>query len=184
MSMHNSSPISLATIVTELQRVCQEKLSGTINILTENRQLARISLLDGNIVALFCMSKRGAEALPLIRQLNPNWFQFIKGSSVTVTADSNLPATADIVNFLTSTASSSTRSEPEKNTLLEMLPQRILTVLKEMLNEFMGPVAPMICNKVLRQASNLDSAIDLLAREIPDQQQAIKFQEQVRQKVF
>ena len=182
MSMHNSSPISLATIVTELQRVCQEKLSGTINILTESRQLARISLLDGNIVALFCMSKRGAEALPLIRQLNPNWFQFIKGSSVT--ADSNLPATSDIVNFLTSTASSSTRSEPEKSTLLEILPQRILTVLKEMLNEFMGPVAPMICNKVLRQASNLDSAIDLLAREIPDQQQAIKFQEQVRQKVF
>lgn len=180
--MHNSSPISIATIVTELQRVCQEKLSGTINILTESRQLARISLLDGNIVALFCMSKRGAEALPLIRQLSPNWFQFIKGSSVTT--DSNLPATADIVNFLTSTASSSTRSEPEKNTLLEILPQRILTVLKEMLNEFMGPVAPMICNKVLRQASNLDSAIDLLAREIPDQQQAIKFQEQVRQKVF
>ena len=179
--MRNSSPISLATIVTELQRVCQEKLSGTINILTENRQLARISLLDGNIVALFCMSKRGAEALPLIRQLNPNWFQFIKGSSVT--ADSNLPATSDIVNFLTSTASS-TRSEPEKSTLLEILPQRILTVLKEMLNEFMGPVAPMICNKVLRQASNLDSAIDLLAREIPDQQQAVKFQEQVRQKIF
>ena len=96
--MHNSSPISLATIVTELQRVCQEKLSGTINILTENRQLARISLLDGNIVALFCMSKRGAEALPLIRQLNPNWFQFIKGNSVT--ADSIYPQPPTSLIFL------------------------------------------------------------------------------------
>ncbi|MCB1826163.1 MAG: hypothetical protein KDJ54_16950 [Candidatus Competibacteraceae bacterium] len=154
-----------------------------MNILTEKRQLARIGLLDGNIVALSCMGKRGSEALPLIRQLNPNWFQFVKGSSVV--ADSDLPATPDVFDFLDSVTSSFASSESaEENTLLEMLPQQIVTVLKEMLNEFMGPVAPMICNKILRQALSLESAIDLLAREIPDQQQAAKFQEQVRQKII
>lgn len=181
--MRNPSSILLATIITELRRVCQEKLSGTMNILTEKRQLARIGLLDGNIVALSCMGKRGSEALPLIRQLNPNWFQFVKGSSVV--ADSDLPATPDVFDFLDSVTSSFASSESaEENTLLEMLPQQIVTVLKEMLNEFMGPVAPMICNKILRQALSLESAIDLLAREIPDQQQAAKFQEQVRQKII
>lgn len=138
--------------------------------------MAQIVLLDGNIVALSCLHQRGKEALLLIRQINPNWFQFIKGSSVTI--DPDLPSTADILNSLSSsTASTSVSLGSTINT-----PQTD-AVLKETLAEYMGPVAPMICNKILRQAHNLDSAIDLLAQEIPDRQQALDFKKQVRQKL-
>lgn len=67
---------------------------------------------------------------------------------------------------------------------LEVFPQQIRTVLKETLAEFMGPVAPMICNKLLQRTQNLDSAIDLLAQEIPDRQQALNFKNKVKQKLF
>jgi hypothetical protein len=180
--MSNPQPISLDNLVIELQRLCQEKLSGTLFISGDNHRMAQISLLDGNIVALSCLSKRGAEALPLIRQINPNWFRFIKGSSIT--ADPQLPPTTDILGSLASAAPASASSGSTINTTIDMLPQQTRTVLKETLAEFMGPAASMIYNKVLRQARNLDSAIDLLAQEIPDRQQALKFKEQVKQKLF
>lgn len=182
--MNNPQPISMASIMAELQRFSQEKLSGNMTILAENRQMVRISLRDGKIVALSCSSKRGAEALPLILKLSPNWFQFIKGASSTTT-DPDLPPTPDILNFLTSGASTSipAGSGPAINSPIEVLPQQTIAVLKEILIEFMGPVAPMICNKILQRAQNLDSAIDLLAQEIPDRQQALKFKNKVKQKL-
>jgi hypothetical protein len=182
--MSNPQPISLDDLVIELQRLCQEKLSGTLFISGDNHRMAQISLLDGNIMALSCLSKRGAEALRLIRQINPSWLQFIKGSSITT--DPDLPPTTDILNSLASAlpASPSASSGLTKHATLEIFPQQTRTVLKETLAEFMGPVAPMICNKILQQAQNLDSAIDLLAQEIPDRQQALKFKNKIKQKLF
>lgn len=180
--MSNSQPISLDNLVVELQRLCQEKLSGTLFISGDNHRMVQISLLDGNIMALSCLNKRGVEALPLIRQINPNWFQFIKGSSITT--DPDLPPTTDILNSLASIAPVSASVGLTKNATLEVFPQQIRTVLKETLAEFMGPVAPMICNKILQRTQNLDSAIDLLAQEIPDRQQALNFKNKVKQKLF
>jgi hypothetical protein len=180
--MSNPQPISLDNLVIELQRLCQEKLSGTLFISGDNHRMAQISLLDGNIMALSCLSKRGTEALPLIQQSNPNWFQFIKGSSITT--DPDLPPTKDILNALASAAPTFTSSGLTKNATFEVFPQQTRTVLKETLAEFMGPVASMICNKILQRAQNLDSAIDLLAQEIPDRQQALKFKNKVKQKLL
>lgn len=180
--MSNSQPISLDNLVIELQRLCQEKLSGTLFISGDNHRMVQISLLDGNIMALSCLSKRGAEVLPLIRQINPSWFQFIKGSSITT--DPDLPPTTDILNSLASVVPASASVGLTKNATLEVFPQQTRTVLKETLAEFMGPVAPMICNKILQRTQSLDSVIDLLAQEIPDRQQALKFKNKVKQKLF
>ena len=175
--MINPKPISLDSLIVEIQRLSQEKITGTIFISADNRRTAQINLLKGNIVALSCLNMRGMKALLLIRQLNPNWFKFIQGTSVTT--DSDLPSTADILNSLISSCNSiSESSGSAANT------QQTDAVLQETLMEFMGPVAPLICNKVLPQARNLDEAIDLLAHEIPDRQQALSFKEQVGQKIL
>jgi len=181
--MSNPQPmLSLANVVVELQRLCQQKLSGTLFISADNHRMAQVSLLDGNIVALSCLNKRGTEALPLIQQLNLCWFQFINGTSISV--DRQLPPTTDIVSSLASTAPAPATSETKSNRAIGVLPQQIHKVLKETLAEFMGPVAQMICNKLLQQPRTLSSAIDLLAQEIPDRQQALKFKVQVKQKLL
>lgn len=167
----------------ELKRLLQERLSGTLFISGENRRIAQIGLLDGNIVALSCLNKRGLEALSLIRQINPSWSQFIKGTSIA--PDSILPSTADILNSLDSGVASASSGSPgtTKNLMPEIISQKTHEILIETLAEFMGPVAPMICNKVLQQVRSLNSAIDLLAQEIPDRQLALEFKNRVRQKI-
>ena len=180
--MNNSQPLSLAQVVAELQKISHDKLSGNMTIVAENRQMIRIGLISGNIVTLSYKNKRGAEALSLMQQIKPDWFQFIKSSSVTPDPDWQ-PSTTEIFNFLSGGSISSLKSGPIK-TAAKALSQQTLEVLKEVLTEFMGPVAPAICNKVLRQDLNLDMSIDLLAKEIPEWKESLQFKEQVRQKLL
>ena len=175
--MLNSQPKSSGKLVAELQRLFQRKVTGTLFISADNHRTAQVSLLNGDIIALSCLNKRGIEALLLIREINPNWVQFIQGASTTT--DVNLPPTTDIFNTLVSDCDSIDESfELTKNT------QKTDAVLKETLAEFMGPVAPLICSKILQQTQSLDQAINLLAQEIPDLQQAVDFKERVSQKIL
>ena len=180
--MSDLKPRAHNKLLVELQRLCQEKLSGTLFILDDNRRTAKISLKDGDILSLSCFNKNGAEALRLIQGFDGSLFQFIRSSAITT--DPDLPTTTEILRILAGGLSTAptTPAAPEGRGLAVSNPE-IVAVLKEILAEFMGPVAPMICNKVLRQAANLESAVDLLAREIPDSQQAFKFKEQVREKL-
>jgi hypothetical protein len=176
--MLNSQPKSSSDkLAAELQRLSQRKVTGTLFISADNHRTAQVSLLNGHIIALSCLNKRGIEALLLIREINPNWFQFIQGTSVT--ADVNLPPAADILNaFISDYDSFGESFELIKNT------QKTDAVLRETLAEFMGPVAPLICSKILQRARSLDQAINLLAQEIPDLQQAVDFKERVNQKIL
>ncbi len=177
LDMSNLKPKSMDNLSVQLQQLCQEKSSGTLFISGDNRGTAQINLLDGNIMALSCLNKRGMEALLLIQQFNVSWFQFIKGGSITT--DSDLPPTEDILDSLVGrSTSTSASSELTINT------QQSEKVLKEILTDFMGPVGPMICNKVFRQTQNLETAIELLALEIPNHQQAIQFKEKARQQIL
>ena len=175
--MINPKSMSHDSLVAELQKRIQEKKSGTLFISADNRRTAQINLLNGNIVALSCLNKRGVDALHLLQQLNPSWFQFIEGSSIAT--DRDLPSNAVIMSSLVSDFGSvsesveSTASTPQTDEML-----------KHILAEFMGPVAPLICNKIMRQTRNLDQAIDLLAQEIPDQQQVVEFKNKVSQQLL
>ena len=180
--MSNQQPTSLASVVAQLQQFYQEKLSGNMTILTQNRQMARIGIMNGSIVALSCANKRGVEALSLLQHFDPNWFQFIKGTSAIT--DPDLPPTPDILAILSGVSPASASPDSASNTTIDLLSQQVLTVLKATLAEFMGPVAPMICNEALRQSSDLRAVIDLLANQIPNRQQAVEFRSRVMQKLF
>lgn len=174
--MLNRKLISLDHLVIELQRLCQEKLSGILFISGDSHRTAKIGLLNGNIVALSCQNKQGEKALQLIREIKLNWIQFIRGS--TIIPDPDLPSTSHILNSLISS------DDPTPTRLgSKMNISQAEEVLKETLTDFMGPVAPMICKKVLSHAQNLDSAIHLLAQEIPDPQQANQFKQSIRQRL-
>ena len=56
-------------------------------------------------------------------------------------------------------------------------------VLELTLKEFIGPIANMICADHFRVVTNLATAIDALADEIPNPGAATQFRERVRQRL-
>ena len=170
---------SITTIILELKKLQQEKVSGTMVFVDEKKHMAKVSLAQGQIVGSSFGNKSGMEALELLRQSQINWFQFIKAPANPAAVDANLPSTTEILSFLEGAPTNPTSVEPEKKSTTELLSQQTLALLKATLAEFMGPAAPMICNKALRQGRDLNSVIELLAHEIPDKKQSVEFKDRV-----
>ncbi|MFZ1325399.1 MAG: hypothetical protein WAT67_05140 [Candidatus Contendobacter sp.] len=174
----------MANVIDELKKIQQEKASGTLVVLDQKKQMARVSVVDGQIVSVSFGQKSGMDALQMIQQTDITWLQFIKGSNNRPAAHTQLPSTRDILELLGgASAKALTPPRVEKKPAPESLSLETLAVLRETLAEFMGPVAPMICNKILRQAQDLESVLELIAGEIPDRKQAVEFKNRVLQQL-
>lgn len=175
---NGSNTISPKLLTTEILRLFQEKLSGTLFVTGENNQMAQIGFMDGNIVALSCLNKHGVKALPLIQQITAKWFQFMPGA---VSPDKDLPPTADILQIVMTRlpVAGSMPTKPVDVSPHAGLSEHNRTLLQEVLAEFMGPVAAVVCKKVFKQTDRLDLVIDMLASEIPNPQQRNQFKDRM-----
>jgi hypothetical protein len=173
--MSNRQYASFDGIFRELVRLCREGATGTLFVTGDNKQLAQISLKEGKIVVLSCQNKQGMDVVPLIRQIPGGWFQFI---TVKVIDNSSLPATSDILAALGGgdLPSSPIAAPPT------VLPQQTVAILQDTLIAYVGPVASMLCNRRLQGVSNLELALDILAKEIGNPRDARQFKEQARRK--
>lgn len=160
--------------VRELKNLCQTEVTGTLSITTENNKIILISLNKGQIVFMSMLGKTGLDALPLIRQTSNCSYQLLKGTLSTTRA--SLPSTAYILQMLTVTGQ-------DEKTNLSSISAQAKTVLKETLQEFLGPIASFVCDQHLAKVDDLNSAITILASEIPDKSDAIKFKDSVQKKL-
>jgi hypothetical protein len=174
--MDNRQHATFGDLINEVHRLCQEKATGTLFITGDNNRLAQISLKEGKFVLLSCLNKHGMEAVPLIRQISGGWFQFVK---VKVSDDFSLPATADILSALGGGVIPPTivAAAPV------MLSKQMVATLQDTLAEYVGPVALLLCTSRLQGVSDVESALDILAREITNPQRAQQFKEKVRQRL-
>ena len=53
-------------------------------------------------------------------------------------------------------------------------------IIETSLAEYIGPVAPIICDDILKSVLNLDSALNKLAEEIPSEEEARQFLKEVQ----
>ncbi len=56
---------------------------------------------------------------------------------------------------------------------------RVRAILEATLMEYIGPMASLVCDEKLPKATDLESAIEILATEIPDAEQAVRFMHEV-----
>ncbi len=174
--MGNRQHATFGDLIKEIHRLCQEKTTGTLFITGDNNRLAQISLKEGKFVLLSCLNKRGMEAVPLIRQISGGWFQFV---NVKVSDDFSLPATADILSALGGGVLPPTTIAAAPVTLSKPM----LAILQEALAEYIGPVAMLLCTSRLQGVSDVESALDILAKEITNPQHAQQFKAKVRQRL-
>ena len=168
--------LSLPAIVAYVRKLCQEKRTGTLFIMSSNHLLGQISIQSGEIVFLFSQGKRDLNALPLLAHIKSGNITFTEG---TVLIKTPLPATEDILEYLSNT------TLVNNGEVLSMRPlsSTAKTVLEQTLKEFIGPIASIICADLFRTTAILDAAIEALADEIPTPTAAAQFRERAHKQL-
>lgn len=98
-----NQPTFFCKLVWELQRLCEEKQSGTLFITTEENQAARFVIKNGVIIGITYRAKHGASTIPFIRNITGGTYSFASKRIFLSYAESSigpLPSTSEIIRLL------------------------------------------------------------------------------------
>ncbi len=161
----------------ELHKLCQEKRTGTLFIASVDNRLLQFGLDQGQIVFVSWQNKRGPEALLLLQEQNfkVSVTRFVEGQSPVNRLE--LPPTDQILQQLEGGVGRlpATGDPASRRTLSD----KAKTVLEQELVEFIGPMAAIICEETWNSVGELEAALEVLSRELPDPGQVVRFRQNV-----
>jgi len=161
----------------ELHKLCQEKRTGTLFIASVDNRLVQFGLDQGQIVFVSWQNKRGPEALLLLQEQNfkVSVTRFVEGQSPVNRLE--LPPTDQILQQLEGGVGRlpATGDPASRRTLSD----KAKTVLEQELVEFIGPMAAIICEETWNSVGDLEAALEVLSRELPDPGQVVRFRQNV-----
>lgn len=161
----------------ELHKLCQEKRTGTLFIASVDNRLVQFGLDQGQIVFVSCQNKRGPEALLLLQEQNfkVSVTRFVEGQSPVNRLE--LPPTDQILQQLEGGVGRlPAMGDPASRRTLS---DKAKTVLEQELVEFIGPMAAIICEETWNSVGELEAALEVLSRELPDPGQVARFRQNV-----
>ena len=173
--------LTLQQLTAELRTFCQEGRSGAFRITTNTNHTAQFCLDAGRIVGARYRIKRGVAALELIKRIQMGQSSFEEGQPNP--ADTSLPSTEGIFAQLeqaagvAAPAASDTPAAPSAPAA--EFSQAVKVTLEDVLTEYIGPMAGIVCRNVFSQAASLGEAIELLKAKIPDASRAAQFEREV-----
>jgi hypothetical protein len=171
--MSPDEPLTYKQLIDQLQRFCAEKRTGTVLIATEDNQLARILLENGNISFLAFGRKQAQDAVAQIREIKTGRIKFSEGHVGSYNKQVLSP-TREMLQALAGTRAT---------------PAAALKIIENELIDILGPMGSIICAEHLKkigdltQASALTDLINAVAREIKDPTKARRFKEDVLKKI-
>lgn len=172
--------LSFAAFVNgELQRLCLEKRTGTLSVVTANNWMAQFGLDEGKIVFLSAQNKQGLDGLEILALLENQGVKvstsrFAEGRFTASRLP--LPATDHILGLI---AGNPVPPEPPSEPRSGRMTEQIKTIVEQELMEFIGPMAMIVCEEVWNAVNSLDTALDALSRELPDPGQIARFRQNV-----
>lgn len=168
----------LADLVTK-------KRTGTILGKTDSNHSVMIGVRDGDIAYLICAGKRGRSAIPEIRKITALTVRL--EDSATLLGGRDMPSTAEIMLVLRPWASpeavSGVSAAPDPHAPHQ---EADGPKLCDLLSQFLGPIAPVLCSDAIRDAGGLtdearrQQVILTLAQEIEDEAEAAQFIDRAR----
>lgn len=172
--MENDNFTTYRAFVVLLRQLCEEKRSGTLFAATDANQMARIDLNNGQIKTINFMHKKGNAALSLLPLIQAGRARFTEGARGEVQGATLLPPSQEILDYLEKAQAPLTPSKKgEKAAFAPNARER--TILEELMADFIGPVAAVICEEHFAEAGSLDALVAALAAEIGDGQMASRF---------
>jgi hypothetical protein len=163
--------------------------TGTLIIRTSDGHVAMLVLEKGTLIFLSCGRLRGAEAVPDFARINAGTCQF--NHLQLGRPQLGLPPLKELLELLEAgaTTQAAVGGTPPPSSFHSATPkpadtypaEAVISSLAQMLIEYLGPIAPLLCKNLARQAGGLHSAadaeklLDKLAEEIDDNTQRQRF---------
>lgn len=149
-------------------------------IVTDDNQMARLNLNAGQIDFISFHNKRGRDALAMFSNIHAGRLRFEAGHT-SEKAALDLPSTVDILDYLAKPAGapgmSAGSSAPKPTGKALSAAHRLM--IEEVLTEYIGPMASIVCEEELNAAPDLESGLRRLAAQIQESSQAKDFLTQV-----
>jgi len=149
-------------------------------IVTDDNQMARLNLNAGQIDFISFHNKRGRDALAMFLNIHAGRLRFEAGHTAEK-ATLDLPSTANILEYLAKPAGApgmpAGSSAPKSKGVALSAAHRVM--IEEVLTEFIGPMASIVCEEELNAAPDLESGLRRLAAQIQESSQAKDFLTQV-----
>ena len=181
-----SRKLPFSELMIKLKQLCAERSTGLVVIRPSGTKLARMTLEEGKIVFISFQEKNGIDALPLLATIDSGQLDFLEGLGGTLKTP--LPPTNEILANLSVPALPGRHKVPRSDALSgksndQLLSAQSRAILQAALTEYIGPMATIICEGDLARMHDLETAINALAKEIPDPENSHKFIEDVRAKL-
>lgn len=163
----------------ELHKLCRDRRTGTLYIVTTSSLLAQFGLSNGEITFLSVQNKQGLEALEALELLlkqdvRVGTSRFANGHLPA--SRLALPPTDHILEQLDGKpARSPGGADPRSGRMTEQAKM----IVEQELVEFVGPIAAILCDEVWNSAGSLDAVLEALSQELPDPDQAARFRQNV-----
>jgi hypothetical protein len=168
--------VAFSKILSEIKTLYREKATGTIYLVTPDNRSAQLMLNSGEIVYVLFAGKRGQDAIYLLSLVSEARFRFQQGGSISRYME--LPETKRIIEIFEkgeiehTPSLKITKNEAQKSSGLSAEQK---DVVESCLAECIGPMATIICEDCLGSVRDLSTAIEMLSKELPSQNQVDKF---------
>ena len=179
--------------VNLIESMVRNRESGSLYLRTDTNRSVCIGIRQGEIEALVSGPRRGLTAVKTILGMSSGTYRRDDTSLAFHFGD--LPPTTEILRILRerrleSTAGSDSAAILGRDDSRERAvdAQRSIKLLCDLLHDYLGPVAPLICDDLtqrgnLRTSADLDAAIIKLAAEIESSSESQEFIQRARQEV-
>ena len=168
-----------ANLVAKLRRFSQEQRTGIAFLRPGGGRIISLGFTKGEIVSVSLQGKNVEDALPLLMGISEGRLDFVENLPSSTTTP--LPSTKTLLTRLSEQSeagglspSSSVVGVPQGQVAVRLDGAR-RTQLNEILAEYIGPMASIICENVLAEGQDLQAAIAALAERIPDPKSAQRF---------
>jgi hypothetical protein len=172
--------VDYAVFYEQLSELVSRRETGTIYVKNDANHLAIIGIRGGKIISLACGPKRGRSAVELIRHTRSCSVRVDDGA--VSFHEHELPSTAELLEQLSPLQDlGETASQRGPGSSLPDGVAGHAQILCNLLTEFIGPVAPLVCEEKIVSADGLAAPEQLaqviheLALEIDDPEEARQF---------
>jgi len=167
-----------------IESMVEHKESGTVYVSTDTNHSVVVGIRNGAIEAFTSGPRHGLEAITTILEMS---YGSCRRSETVLSFHTNeLPSTSDILLLLKKRSPQPMGQEsPAPGAQINSM--RATKILCELLHDYVGPVAPIICEDVIdngakiRTCADLESAIGSLAEEIDSSAEAAEFINRARE---
>ncbi len=183
--LRSKEPVHPKLLAKVFKQICEENHTGILQVITKKVEVLSFDIKNGKISSIKYRTKRNKEALEEIGAIEESKYTFYERKEVgEIDVDIEIPTNDEVLQYLLGQSIDSSSNSVEANTNnkdnTQQLPNDIKERLKKALTEKIGPMSNIICKEVFAEATDVNTAINMLASKIPDASLAQSFRAEAK----